>query len=53
MFDSNWLMVAETGEGETVAVAMTYPDINQVLAKMNGRLLPLGWWHFLRARARS
>ena len=24
------------------------PDINQVLKRMNGRLLPLGWWHFLR-----
>ena len=24
------------------------PDVNQVLKKMNGRLLPLGWWHFLR-----
>jgi hypothetical protein len=48
VFDSNWLMVAETGEGETAAVAMTYPDINQVLAKMGGRLLPFGWWHFLR-----
>ena len=23
------------------------PDINQVLQKMNGRLLPFGWWHFL------
>jgi GNAT superfamily N-acetyltransferase len=52
VFDHNWLMVAETQEGETAAVAMTYPDINQVLAKMNGRLLPLGWWHFLR-RART
>ena len=48
VFDRNWLMVAETQEGETAAVAMTYPDINQVLARMNGRLLPLGWWHFLR-----
>jgi GNAT superfamily N-acetyltransferase len=48
VFDRNWLMVAETREGDTAAVAMTYPDINQVLAKMNGRLLPLGWWHFLR-----
>ena len=28
------------------------PDVNQVLAQMNGRLLPLGWWHFLRS-ARS
>jgi GNAT superfamily N-acetyltransferase len=48
VFDENWFMVAETREGETAAVAITLPDINQVLAKMNGRLLPFGWWHFLR-----
>ncbi len=24
------------------------PDVNQVLRKMRGRLLPFGWWHFLR-----
>ncbi len=48
VFDRHWFMVAETAEGETAAVAITVPDINQVLAKMNGRLLPLGWWHFLR-----
>ncbi len=48
VFDENWFMVAETAEGETVAVAITVPDVNQVLAKMKGRLLPLGWWHFLR-----
>jgi GNAT superfamily N-acetyltransferase len=48
VFDENWFMVAETAEGETAAMAITVPDVNQVLAKMNGRLLPLGWWHFLR-----
>ncbi len=48
VFDAHWCMVAETAEGETVAVAITVPDINQVLRRMNGRLLPLGWWHFLR-----
>ena len=48
VFDQHWFMVAETPEGETAAVAITVPDVNQVLAKMNGRLLPLGWWHFLR-----
>ena len=37
VFDRNWFMVAETAEGETAAVAITVPDINQVLAKMNGR----------------
>ena len=31
-------------------MAITVPDINQVLARMNGRLLPFGWWHYLRRR---
>ena len=48
VFDPHWFMVAETKEGETVAVAITVPDLNQVLKKMNGRLLPLGWLHYLR-----
>jgi GNAT superfamily N-acetyltransferase len=47
VFDRNWFMVAEK-DGETVGVAITVPDVNQVLRRMNGRLLPLGWWHFLR-----
>jgi GNAT superfamily N-acetyltransferase len=50
VFDPHWFMVAETAAGETVAVAITVPDINQVLRRMRGRLLPLGWWHFLRRR---
>jgi len=48
VFDRNWFMVAETAEGNTAAVAITIPDVNQVLKRMNGRLLPLGWWHYLR-----
>jgi hypothetical protein len=50
VFDAHWFMVAETAAGATVAVAITVPDINQVLKRMNGRLLPLGWWQFLRRR---
>jgi hypothetical protein len=50
VFDRDWFMVAETAEGETVGVAITVPDINQVLARMNGRLLPLGWLHYLRRK---
>ena len=46
VFDGDWFMVAEN-ETETVAAAITIPDINQVLKKMNGRLLPLGWWYYL------
>jgi hypothetical protein len=49
VFDAPWFMVAEKG-AETVAVAITVPDINQVLQKMNGRILPFGWWHFLRRK---
>jgi GNAT superfamily N-acetyltransferase len=49
VYDKPWFMVAEK-EGETVAVAITIPDISQVLRKMNGRILPIGWWHYLRRR---
>jgi GNAT superfamily N-acetyltransferase len=49
VFDRRWFMVAER-DGETIAVAITVPDINQVLRRMNGRVLPLGWWHYLRRR---
>ena len=27
--------------------------MNQVLKRMNGRLLPLGWWRYLRRSGRS
>jgi GNAT superfamily N-acetyltransferase len=48
VFDKHWAMIAERLDtGEVVGMAMTFPDINQVLAKMHGKLLPLGWWHFL------
>jgi GNAT superfamily N-acetyltransferase len=46
VFDKDWFMVAEI-QGETVAIAITIPDINQVLKKMKGRILPLGWAYFL------
>ncbi|HWX97572.1 MAG TPA: hypothetical protein VNZ01_12075 [Solirubrobacteraceae bacterium] len=48
VFDKHWAFIAERLDtGEVVGMAMTFPDINQVLAKMNGKLLPLGWWYFL------
>ena len=49
MLDENWAMIAEK-DGEVVGAALTLPDVNQALAKMNGRLLPSGWWHFLRRK---
>ncbi|HEY8304543.1 MAG TPA: GNAT family N-acetyltransferase [Solirubrobacteraceae bacterium] len=48
-FDKHWFMLAEREDtGEVVGMAITVPDLNQVLEKMKGKLLPLGWWHFLR-----
>jgi GNAT superfamily N-acetyltransferase len=46
VYSRDWFMVAEV-DGETAAIAITVPDINQVLKKMRGRLLPLGWWYYL------
>ncbi len=50
VFDRDWFMVAENSDGSTVGVAITVPDVNQVLKRMNGRILPAGWWHYLRRR---
>jgi GNAT superfamily N-acetyltransferase len=50
VYDRDWFMIAEDAEGKTVGMAITVPDINQVLKKMNGRVLPLGWWHYLNRR---
>jgi GNAT superfamily N-acetyltransferase len=47
----DWAMIADKGD-EVVGAALTLPDFNQVLKKMNGRLLPFGWWHFLTGRRR-
>jgi GNAT superfamily N-acetyltransferase len=52
ILDENWAMVAETKEGETVGVALTLPDYNQVLKELGGRLLPFGWIKALRLRKR-
>ncbi len=51
VLDENWAMIAERKDtGEVVGAALTLPDYNQVLAKLNGRLLPFGWIRALRAR---
>jgi GNAT superfamily N-acetyltransferase len=49
VYDRDWFMIAEEGE-KTVAMAITIPDIHQVYKKMQGRLLPLGWWYYLNRR---
>jgi hypothetical protein len=46
VIDEDWAYIAEK-DGEAIGAALTLPDINQVLAKMGGRLFPFGWFHFL------
>jgi GNAT superfamily N-acetyltransferase len=49
VFDRNWFMIAERKDtGESVGMAITVPDVNQVLKKLHGRLLPFGWLTYLR-----
>ena len=48
VLDEDWCFIAER-DGEVLGAAVTLPDVNQVLAKMNGSLLPFGWLTFLRA----
>ena len=51
VIDEDWAFIAEK-DGDTVGVAFTLPDINQAMAKLNGRLLPFGWLKFLLAKRR-
>jgi GNAT superfamily N-acetyltransferase len=49
VFDRHWFFIAEKIDtGEVVGAAITIPDINQVLVRMRGRVLPFGIFHFLR-----
>jgi hypothetical protein len=46
VLDEEWTFMAEK-DGEVVGAALTLPDINQVMAGLNGQLLPFGWAKFL------
>lgn len=40
-------MIAEL-DGRPVAFMLTFPDVNAVLRRIDGKLLPFGWFHLLR-----
>lgn len=40
-------MIAEL-DGRPVAFMLTFPDINSMLSRIDGKLLPTGWFHMLR-----
>ena len=47
--DPEFMYLAEA-DGKVIGCLMGLPDINPILKKCNGRLLPLGWLHFLLGR---
>jgi hypothetical protein len=49
VYDRNWFMAAEK-DGETIGIAITVPDVNQLLKVMNGNVFPFGWLTFLFRR---
>jgi GNAT superfamily N-acetyltransferase len=51
VLDEDWAYIAEK-DGEPIGAALTLPDVNQALSRLNGRLLPFGWLGFLLAKRR-
>jgi GNAT superfamily N-acetyltransferase len=52
ILDEEFACVAEARDGEVAGVSLSLPDYNRVLARLNGRLLPLGWLRALREKRR-
>lgn len=51
LIDPDLFWFAEV-DGDPAAMALSLPDYNQVVKKMNGRLFPFGWWHWLTGRSK-
>jgi hypothetical protein len=49
ILDPKLCFIVEIG-GKPAALSINLPDLNQVVKKMNGSLLPFGWWHYLRRK---
>jgi GNAT superfamily N-acetyltransferase len=45
------LVIFAEVDSRPVGCAVAVPDANQILKRMNGRLLPFGIWHYLRRRS--
>ena len=47
VIDPDLVLIAESTDGQPVGLALALPDYNQVLKRLNGRLLPIGFIKFL------
>jgi ribosomal protein S18 acetylase RimI-like enzyme len=51
IINPNWAFGLETSDGQTVAVCLALPDVNQLMRSVrSGRLVPYGWYPLLRKR---
>lgn len=49
LVDMKMLTFIEDKNGELIAAGVTIPSMSEALQKCNGEILPLGWWHLLKA----
>ena len=49
VINMNLLAFVENQEGELIGAAITMPSIAKALQKCRGEILPIGWWHILKA----
>ena len=51
--DKDFIVCIEDEHHELVAFAITMPSYSKALQKANGKLFPLGWYHFLKATKKN
>ncbi|WP_294217862.1 GNAT family N-acetyltransferase [uncultured Chryseobacterium sp.] len=49
LIDKDFIVCIADAQDNLVSFAITMPSYSKALQKSKGRLLPFGWWHFLRA----
>ena len=49
MLDLKMLPMVEDSEGNLIALSITMPGLARALRKSHGKMMPLGWFHLLRA----
>ena len=49
VLDLRMVTLVENEQNELVAVGISMPSLSEALQKAKGKLLPLGWYHLLKA----
>jgi len=49
LIDKDFIVCIADADNNLVSFAITMPSYSKALQKSKGKLLPFGWWHFLKA----